>query len=49
MEDQEKNEKLLEYEKFKKKYEDEMKKKILENKAKLEEEHKQINNQLVQF
>jgi hypothetical protein len=49
MEDQEKNEKLLEYEKFKKKYEDEMKKKILENKAKLEEEQKQINNQLVRI
>jgi len=49
MEDKENNEKLLEYENIKKKYEDDMKKKILENKVKLEERHKQINNQSVRL
>ena len=47
MEDNEKDEKLLEYENLKKKYEDDMKKKILENKEKFEERKKQINNQSI--
>jgi hypothetical protein len=49
MEDNEKNEKLLEYENIKKKYGDDMKNKILENKLKFEERQKQINNQSVRL
>jgi hypothetical protein len=46
MEDKENNEKLLEYEKKRKEYQEELKQKILKNKLKQEEEYSQVKKQL---